>query len=281
AGVGILWVLGQAVDAQRTMARSVRPLDALAFWPSAALPALVVLVPAGAIVALLGIDRRRRGIGPVLAPELEVAGALIATVVPVAAVAAMLATSGIYFHRYGQAALVGVAIVVAAAIGPGSGTVAPARRALAGVVVGFLAAGVAMATLHTARSFVSERSARAMVAELGLDGGGSDEVFAIDEYDLLLLRHVAPPAVGSRMGLGALADGSSQAPGVVGSPERVDLVDRLAALEPGASIDLVGSPAELDPFRSGFEGTIVEVGTATFARPGADRELVHLRFTAR
>ncbi len=279
-------VLARSFEVQRTMARSVRPLDAIAFWPSAIAPAWPVLVPIGLLVLASAVHRWRGPepttgsdeAGSGLGRDLIVLGSLAVVAVPVLAVAAMAATSGVYFHRYALPAIVGASILVAAALDPTGRPTAGRGWRGAPSVVGLLLVGACLlATVGSARSTVGEDRAERLAADLGLADAGGPVRFS-GEYDYLLVRRTADPALAARLGLLALPDGSSSVPGVVGSPSRVAW-DR--GLAPGGSVDLVGSPEELAfvdrlAAEPGRRLRVTRSAVARFRRPGTDRRLVRI-----
>ncbi|HWJ64608.1 MAG TPA: glycosyltransferase family 39 protein [Acidimicrobiales bacterium] len=266
--VPLALVASQAFDAQGDMADSARPLDAVAFWPSAASPAWPLLLAAALVLGVAWLvdglgGRDGRGIR--MERELAGFGWATAAVVPVVTVAAMLATSGIYFHRYGVGALVGAAIVVAQLVGAAAG-----RRAVGPLVVGLLLVSCAFATRDAAQQMLSNDRARDLPGELELAGGDAP-VVVVNEYDYLLLRRYGDDALRGRLAL--LAE-----PGVVDSPDPVDLDALVASGEP---FELVGSDAEVAALA--VDGRVPAgdpVAGTEYPRPGSPRVLVHVRVQA-
>lgn len=257
-------LIPQAIDDQGRLDRSVRALDAAAFWPSTLRPGLVPLAAAGAVVvaALVwpGADRRRTGLR-LLDREVLRSGWALALLVPVVTVAAMAVTSGTYVHRYTVGALLGGAFVAAEGVGRA------ARRwrwvgAVAAVAV-LLACGLALRS--TTGDMVSRAQADQLVADLAL--GRSDRpVVVIDEYDYLLLRDTGRAG---RLELGT-------PPVVAHSPAAVDLADRLRHPEDGP-IEVVGTPRAVEEL-AGLDGwRVVGLGNGTYPRPIVQQVLVHVR----
>lgn len=285
-------LLPAAVRDQGRLPRSVSPLDAVRFWPSTLTPgwlAFTVLALAGAAVVIVvvrrpasGPDRTASSAGrsgpagspPALRRELVWLGWGLVVVVPVAVVAAMYVTSGTYVHRYGVAALAGLALLVAQVVaraGRWHRLVAPALALV-------LLVGVAAATVDTARGMVSVRAARRLSTDLGLIDGGrgaapDDEVVVLDEYDLLLLQTYAPDAVADRLVLGV-------EPVVAGTGPVVDVAARVARAPKGPAdgFEVVGSRAEVDalvPAGGPWRATVLD--ETSYVRPGVARELVRAR----
>ncbi|MGN6692883.1 MAG: glycosyltransferase family 39 protein [Aquihabitans sp.] len=260
----VVLVASQALDAQGAMEATVRPVDALAFWPSAARPAWLPLL---AMVLVLGGTWLVDGLaGPGgraerLDGELVSFGWMVAVAVPVVTVAAMMATSGVYFHRYAIGAVLGAAIVVAQLTGAAAG-----RRAVGPVVVGLLLVACLVSTSTVSGETPSADQARRVVTDLEL-GEGSTPVVVVNEYDFLLLRRYGDDRLGRRLEL--LTE-----PGVVDSPHAVELEALVAA---GAPFELVGSDAEVNAaLRSVGVAAGTPVAGAEFSRPGSPRTLVHV-----
>ena len=257
-------LIPRAIDDQGRLDRSVRALDAAAFWPSTLRPALLPL----AVVAIVVVtalawpgDARRSTSCRLLDRELLRSGWALALAVPVVTVAAMALTSGTYVHRYTVGALLGGAIVAAEGVG---------RAARRWSWVGTVAAvavllGCGLAVRSTTGDMVSRAQADQLVADLAL--GRSDRpVVVIDEYDYLLLRHTGRAG---RLELGT-------PPVVAHSPAAVDLAERLRHPEDGP-IEVVGTPRAVEDL-AGLEGwRVVGLGNGTYPRPIVQQVLAHVR----
>lgn len=289
-------VLRQALDAQNTLARSVSPLDPIRFWPNTLRPAAplwaLVLLVVVAGVAWDAWRRRRASSAPAAGPEpvasvgaggsvlpvdLLAAGVGLAVVVPVGAVLGMMATSGVYFHRYALGTLIGLSVLVAEGVARAQRTASAAGPLVALLLV----AGAGLATVRTADEHVSVGHAELLSTRLGLGreavtfGLDPLQVVVLDEYDFHLLRRypTAEMDAGSvRLRLGA------PDPGVVSSPHPVDL-DAWFARRGPIYFDVIGDPGELDALLAAYPGWVVtEEGTASYVRPGSPRVLVRRRF---
>lgn len=258
-------LIPRAIDDQGRLDRSVRAVDAVAFWPSTFRPGLIPLALAGVVVAAALAwpgDRRRTVARRLLDRELLWAGWALALAIPAVTVAAMALTSGTYVHRYAVGALLGAALVVAEAMGR-----AARRWAWVGAVAAFgvLAAG-GLAVRSVTGDMVSSADADQLVADLAIDPSGPS-VVVIDEYDFLLLRHTGRA--------GALRLGTP--PVVAHSPDAVDLAARLAQPD-GEPIEVVGTPAAVDELLAHSSGWVATpLGDGRYVRPGVPQELVHVR----
>ncbi len=261
-------LFADAAADQGRLDRSVSPLDAPAFWPSTARPALPAIVTGIAVVIAVIARSRSAGGHPrstwsQLDADTVRSAALMIVVVPVVSVLAMLATSGVYVHRYAVGALIGASILAAWAL-----TWVLGFEHRSGPAFGVLALiGVALATTGIAGSMIDLSTSQSLSEELALGGSGDGPIVVLDEYDFLLLKMYGDDAVAQRILLGAPAT-------VATSPTPVTMSEVLADDSPGRQIEVVGDTEHLLLFLDGNPGwTAVLQAETTYVRPGTDRVL--------
>ncbi|MCB1039307.1 MAG: hypothetical protein KDA94_07255, partial [Acidimicrobiales bacterium] len=257
----------RAAADQGRLARSVRSLDVVAFWPSVLRPMVIPVTLGVAVTLLVAVVGRRRRPAPgspraALDRELLVLAMAVVVLAPVGAVVAMAMASGTYVHRYGVGALVGASLLAAA----GVATATRSDRRCGPVLAGSAVLAVAVATSSIAGSWLSASTADALPRSLGLDREPGAVVLVLDEYELLLLRRVA------------VADGPvdlvlAGRRTVADAPPAVDpdAVLRDAAAE-GRSVLVVGDQHQVQALLRSQRGWRAQrIAETSYRRPGVDR----------